>query len=107
MASSPTVPPDKILDEATKTLRNRGIDYDGKGYQGGERSMEHTVRIFEAWTGIKLSEADGWRFMMCLKMARSLTGKPKLDSYVDFAGYAALLGECHLASRLGPAEDPA
>lgn len=92
-------PPDKILTEAATTLRQRGVDYDGKGYQGGERSMAHTVAIFEAWTGISLSEADGWRFMMALKMARSLTGKPKLDTYVDLAGYAGLLGECHLNSR--------
>lgn len=106
MASSPTVPPDKILSEAAVTLRGRGIEYDGKGYAGGERSMAHTVEIFEAWTGNKISEADGWRFMMCLKMARSLTGKPKLDTYVDFAGYSALLGECVLASRLDKPEDP-
>lgn len=100
MASNAGVPPDRILDEASKTLRQRGVDYDGKGYQGGERSMAHTVQIFEAWTGIKLSEADGWRFMIALKMARSMTGKPKLDTYVDLAGYSALLGETHLATRL-------
>lgn len=95
-------PPDKILTEATNTLRQRGADYDGKGYQGGERSMAHTVAIFKTWTGVELSEADGWRFMMCLKMARSLTGKPKLDTYVDLAGYSGLLGEAHLATRSEP-----
>lgn len=72
VASSPTVPPDKILSEAAVTLRGRGIEYDGKGYAGGVRSMAHTVEIFEAWTGNKLSEADGWRFMMRLKMALTL-----------------------------------
>ena len=104
MASDPIVAPDRILDEAAKTLRQRGLDYDGKGYQGGERSMEQTVAIFEAWTGIKLSELNGWRFMVCLKMARSTTGKPKPDTYVDFAGYTALTGECHLGSRLDPVQ---
>ncbi len=102
MASNPVVAPDKILNEAAQTLKQRGIDYDGKGYQGGERSMEQTVKIFEAFTGIKMSELDGWRFILCLKLARSTTGKPKLDTYVDMAGYAALTGECHLASRLDP-----
>lgn len=92
--------PDKILADAAGTLKQRGSDYDGKGYQGGERSMEATCRIFEAWTGIQLSEQDGWRFMIALKMARSLTGKPKLDTYVDMAGYVGLLGECHLATRI-------
>lgn len=105
MASSPTIPPDKILDEALKVIRQRGVDYDGKGYQGGERSMEQTVQIFKAFTGITLTELDGWRFLLCLKLARSTTGKPKLDSYVDMAGYSALAGECALASRLEPAKE--
>lgn len=94
------IPPDKILNDAAGTLKQRGVDYDGKGYQGGERSMEATIAIFKAWTGIELSEQDGWRFMIALKMARSLTGKPKLDTYVDMAGYVGLLGECHLGTRL-------
>jgi hypothetical protein len=92
-------PPDKILTDAASILRQRGIDYDGKGYQGGERSMAHTVELFNTWTGARMTETDGWRFMLCLKMARSLTGKPKLDTYVDLAGYAGLLGECHLNGR--------
>lgn len=104
MASDSIVAPDRILEEAAKTLRQRGVDYDGKGYQGGERSMEHTVAIFEAFTGIKLTELDGWRFMLCLKLARSTTGKPKPDTYVDMAGYAGLTGECHLSSRLDPVQ---
>lgn len=106
MSSTPTLPPDKILQEAIKILQQRGIDYDGKGYQGGERSMEQTVAIFKAFTGITLSELDGWRFLLCLKMARSTTGKPRVDTYVDMAGYAGLAGECHLGSRLEPAHVP-
>lgn len=102
MATIGSIAPDRILDEALKSLRQRGVEYDGKGYQGGERSMAKTVEIFKAWTGIELSELDGWRFMQCLKMARSLTGKPKLDTYVDRAGYSALEGECALASRVDP-----
>lgn len=104
MSSTAGIPPDRILDEALKTLRNRGVEYDGKGYQGGERSMAQTVEIFKAFTGIAISELDGWRFILCLKLARSTTGKPKLDTYVDMAGYAALAGECHLASRLDPVQ---
>ena len=82
--------PDAILTDASNTLKQRGIDYDGKGYAGGERSMEQTCAIFKAMTGIELSEVDGWRFMLCLKLARSMTGKPKRDTYVDIAGYSAL-----------------
>lgn len=104
MPNNPASAPDKILTDAADTLRQRGVDYDGKGYQGGERSMEQTVKLFEALTGNKLSELDGWRFLMCLKLARSTTGKPKRDSYVDLAGYAALAGECALESRLDTPE---
>lgn len=92
--------PDALLTEATTTLKQRGADYDGKGYQGGERSMAATVEIFEAITGIALSELDGWYFMMALKLARSRSGKPKRDTYVDLAGYAGLMGECALNGRL-------
>jgi hypothetical protein len=104
MASNGGIAPDKILNDAAQTLRNRGTEYDGKGYQGGERSMEQTIRLFEALTGIRMTELDGWRFLLCLKLARSTTGKPKLDTYVDLAGYSALVGECALASRLEPVE---
>ena len=100
MANNPASAPDKILDDAAQTLRDRGVEYDGKGYQGGERSMDQTVEIFQAITGIKLSALDGWRFLLALKLARSTTGKPKRDSYVDLAGYAALAGECALESRI-------
>lgn len=98
--------PRGILTEAADTLKQRGVDYDGKGYEGGERSMEQTVKLFEALTGVKLTELDGWRFLICLKLARSTTGKPKRDSYVDIAGYTALAGECALESRLDPQESP-
>lgn len=102
MSSGTGIAPDKILAEAGTAVRTRGVDYDPKGYGGGERSMAKTVEIFKAWTGIQLTELEGWRFMQCMKMARSLSGKPKLDTYVDRAAFAALEGECALASRLDP-----
>lgn len=100
MPTNSATSPDGILDEAAGILRQRGVDYDGKGYQGGERSMAQTIALFEVLTGKKLTELEGWRFLICLKLARSTTGKPKRDSYVDLAGYAALAGECALESRL-------
>lgn len=62
--------------------------------QSGERSMARAVAIFRAHTGIELSESDGWRFMLALKMAREIQGDYHPDDYTDLAGYAALLGEC-------------
>lgn len=100
MSTNHAISPDKILSDAANTLKQRGADYDGKGYAGGERSMAQTVAIFEQITGVKLTERQGWYFLISLKLARSTTGKPKLDSFVDLAGYAALLGECALAERV-------
>jgi hypothetical protein len=88
--------PHEILEEAVQVLKQRGVDYDGKGYQGGGRSMAQTIAIFKAFTGIELSELDGWRFLISLKLARSTTGKPKRDTYIDLAGYAGLAGETAL-----------
>lgn len=101
MASNPLAP-DQILKQAANTLQQRGVDYDGKGYQGGERSMAHTVEIFNVITGLSLTEEQGWLFMVSLKMARSMVGKPKLDTHVDFAAYSALRAECQLSQRVVP-----
>lgn len=87
---------DKIVGEAGRTLIQRGAEYDSPK---GERSMAHTVEIFNVVTGRNLTEQEGWIFMMALKQARMMQGKPKSDTYVDLTAYAALLGECTLARR--------
>lgn len=96
------VTPDLILEQAIGTLKSRGVEYDGQGYAGGERSMEQTLAIFKALTGVELSLLDGWRFLICLKLARSTTGEPKLDTYIDLVGYAALAGEAALQPKDTP-----
>lgn len=97
---SPVPPPKKIpstgvapklLDDAAQALRDRAVTRDA---EGGERSMARTVAIFNAMTGQNLTELEGWRFMISLKLARSMQGQAHLDDYVDLAGYAALAGEC-------------
>jgi len=60
----------------------------------GERSMATTVKTFNALTGLNLTEAEGWKFMVCLKMVRGQQGRFNPDDYVDGAAYMALLGEC-------------
>lgn len=79
-----------ILQEATECLTARAVERDR---EGGERSMKAAVEAFNALTGHKLSEADGWNFMLVLKLARSYGGCFKLDDYIDAAAYAALAGE--------------
>ena len=81
----------KLLEDAAQALRDRAVTRDA---EDGERSMARTVAIFNAMTGQNLTELEGWRFMISLKLARSMQGQAHLDDYVDLAGYAALAGEC-------------
>lgn len=60
----------------------------------GERSMARCVAAFNALSGHRLSERDGWIFMAALKFARATAGGHCLDDYEDAAAYAALAGEC-------------
>lgn len=60
----------------------------------GERSMARAVAIFEAQSGVKLTESQGWMFMVCIKQARAAQGAFNPDDYIDMAAYAALAGEC-------------
>lgn len=78
------------LVKAANDLESRGRLRD---QTDGERSMQRTVAIFKTYTGIELSESDGWKFMICLKQARSFGGRHHDDDYTDMASYAALAGE--------------
>ena len=80
-----------FLDEAVTTMKARAVLRDSHG--SGERSMEKTVAIFNAWTGNTISVEDGWRFMVALKQAREIQGFYNRDDYVDAAAYFGLLGE--------------
>lgn len=62
----------------------------------GERSMARTIAAFNALTGHRLTEIDGWQFMELLKIARSRGGNHRADDYIDGAAYAALAGEAAL-----------
>lgn len=78
------------LARASNILKERGTSRD---LQDGERSMVRCVRIFNAMTDHTISTADGWRFMIALKLSRMAAGKYKEDDYDDLIGYAALLAE--------------
>lgn len=91
-----------FLRRATEAIEARGVVRD---QPTGERSMARTVAMFNALMSNdtpdtmtkganELSELDGWRFMICLKLARSVGGQFNPDDYIDMAGYAALAGEC-------------
>lgn len=86
---------DQILRAGLDTLVQRGVKRD---QPDGERSMPRIVRIYEAITGIALTEREGLLFMVALKLAREGRGAPDADDYVDLANYAALAGEAALAA---------
>ena len=79
-----------ILNAASSEMSDRAATYDAPE---GERSMGKTVSAFNALTGHKLTEQQGWQFMELLKIARSNQGGYRADSFVDGAAYAALAGE--------------
>lgn len=81
----------KLLKAAKDDIVKKGVQRDSPR---GERSMGITVAAFNALTGQRLSEEEGWIFMVVLKLARSRRGSFNADDYGDCASYVALAGEC-------------
>ncbi|WP_286707967.1 DUF6378 domain-containing protein [Psychrobacter sp. UBA2514] len=82
----------QILNEAVQIMAERGKSYDKSGGEA-ERSMPKIVAMFNALTGHELTPEQGWKFMCCLKLARSEQGEYREDNYLDGAAYMALAGE--------------
>lgn len=96
-----------ILALGARALQDRAASRD---QPDGERSMARAVAMFNAYAGgdRRMSETDGWMFMVFLKAARAVQGTVNEDDYIDGAAYFALAGES--ATRGGPepaAEEPA
>lgn len=85
-----------FLEEASTVMKQRAALRDKPE---GERSMAAIVNTFNALTGNHLTEAEGWEFMILLKMVRGRQGNYNRDDYVDMAAYSGLLGEC-VSSRV-------
>lgn len=79
-----------ILEAGAKHMRDRGIMYDKPE---GERSMAKVVEMFNLLYDQNLTETQGWRFMLILKLVRSTQGKLKLDNFEDAVAYEALAAE--------------
>ncbi len=80
-----------FLKEAMKQMQERARLRDKPN---GERSVADTVAMFNHLTKHELSEADGWKFLLLLKLVRAENGDFHADDYVDLAAYSGLLGEC-------------
>lgn len=91
-----TTAPD-LLAAAADHMLARAATYDKPE---GERSMAQTVAAFNAITGHKLTESEGWLLMAVLKMVRAQTrSEPHRDSIEDLIAYGALFGEARLGGR--------
>lgn len=98
---TPPSPPDVdpahfFLESAVTTMKERAKQRDAGD---GERSMAKTVDMFNAATGLKITEEQGWLFMVCLKVIRGMQGGYHADDYVDGAAYFGLMGEAACKSR--------
>jgi hypothetical protein len=80
---------DQILLSVAEILAQRGAQRDTPQ---GERSMTTAVSMFRLATGIELSVAQGWHFMVILKLARMRgnRGPVNPDDFLDAIGYLAL-----------------
>ncbi len=87
-----------FLEEGAKQMAARAQLRD---QPKGERSMANIVKTFNALAGKDLTEAEGWEFMILLKMVRGRQGKYNRDDYVDGAAYFGLLGECESGAGRG------
>ena len=81
----------QFLEKGVQHMKDRAAQRDS---EDGERSMKATVDAFNAMFGHKLTETQGWQFMVLLKMARS-RNKFNPDDYEDGAAYTGLAGEAH------------
>lgn len=88
----------EVLQRAAQLLQERGKAYDAtfgdSPHEARERSMARTVAAFNALHDTQLTEAQGWSFMLLLKLVR-LFCAPGFheDSADDAVAYAALLAE--------------
>jgi hypothetical protein len=87
---------DEILQRGADHIRDRAATRD---QSSGERTMSQVVKAFNAIFGTKLTEEQGWQFMVLLKIVRAANGKVNIDDYEDEAAYAALAAEAAMKER--------
>ena len=88
--ASGRIPAHEFLEKGVGHMKDRASQRDS---EDGERSMKRCVEAFNALEGTNLTETQGWKFMVMLKMARSVSGDFTADDYEDMAAYAGLAGE--------------
>ena len=95
-----TMKAEDILQNAATLLIERAKERDLEQ----ERSMRRAVGAFnilaDKYRRIgRMTETEGWLFVICLKLARGTAGSFRLDDWQDAAAYCALLAECELRNQ--------
>lgn len=85
-----------ILDDAKHAVCG---DRD-KQYGSPENSFERIARLWSAYLNRPLLTSDVANMMILFKVGRNITGEPKVDNWVDIAGYAACGADCQFPMSL-------
>ena len=61
----------------------------------GDKKTNHNniAKLWKAYLGIELDAHDVAILMLLLKIARTKSGNPTEDTYIDMVGYSAIAGE--------------
>lgn len=85
-----------VLDDAKHAVCG---DRD-KQYGSPEDSFERIARFWSVYLHKDLSACDVANMMILFKVGRNITGEPKLDNWVDIAGYAACGADCQFPNLI-------
>ena len=64
-------------------------------HEYGDKKTNHNniAKLWKAYLGIELDAHDVAILMLLLKIARTKSGNPTKDTYIDMVGYSAIAGE--------------
>ena len=62
-------------------------------YGNKKTNHDNIAELWSAYLGTKLSAHDVAILMLLLKIARTKSGNPTEDTYIDMVGYSAIAGE--------------
>lgn len=69
-----------------------------KQYGSPEDNFDQIARFWSVYLHSNLTSCDVANMMILFKLARNMTGEPKLDNWVDIAGYAACGADCQFSN---------
>tara|TARA_R100000781_G_scaffold15431_1_gene12716 strand:- start:482 stop:772 length:291 start_codon:yes stop_codon:yes gene_type:complete len=64
-----------------------------KEYGDKKTNHDNIAKLWSAYLGIDVNAHDVAILMLLLKIARTKSGNPTEDTYIDMVGYSAIAGE--------------